>query len=320
MILKTTQFDVSIIIVGLNAKNYVLDCMKSIFDANWQDVSYEVIYIDNGSTDSSVEAVESSYTDTIKVKANKLNLGYCPAANQGATMSSGRYLYFINDDTLVIDDAIALIVNYMDENPDVGTAGSRLIYPNGDEQYSGRMFPDIFSSIFGRRSVLARLFPNIKPVSSYLCKKQLEQKIPFEVDWVSAAGQIVRAEDFTAVGGFAEDYYYWHEAVFCHRLEQIDKRIILHPESVVIHYEGQGSGARPLKSQRFHIIDFHLGAIRAYAERYSLGQFSPTRLLVTAALLSRAFLLLTQVHLKHFFNSSIELFSKFTAALKSKTA
>jgi len=163
------------------------------------------------------------------------------------------------------------------------------------------MFPNVYSSILGRRSWLTKFFPDIRPVTDYLCSKQLAQNEPFEVDWVSAAGQVVRAKDFAKIGGYAEDYYYWHEAVFCHRLKEVGKRIILHPRSVIVHYEGKGSGPRPLKAQRFHIKDFHIGAYRAYCEWHALPTFSPTKAFVATSLALRGTALFTIAHFKAIF-------------------
>ncbi|PCJ66591.1 MAG: hypothetical protein COA73_00860 [Candidatus Hydrogenedentota bacterium] len=290
------NYDVSIVIVGLNAKKYVIDCIESIQKAVWRDLTYEVIYVDNGSTDGSAGAVRDHYADSVVLLENDTNVGYCPAANQGARIGNGRYLYFINDDTIVIDDAIALTVEYMDEHPETGTAGSRLIYPDGSEQYSGRRFPGFVNAIFGRRSFLTKLFPGFKSVKDYLYVENLKEDSPFEVDWVSAAGQCVRKEDFFSIGGYAEDYYYWHEAVFCHRLIEQGKNIILHPCSKVIHYEGQGSGPRPVKAQRFHIINFHKGAFRAFREWHGLSLFNPLLLVIGAALCTRASFLFIAAH------------------------
>jgi len=296
--------DVSIILIGLNARRYVVECIESILAGHWRKVSFETIYIDNGSRDDSVVAVEQQFADKVRICANPENIGFCPAANQGASIARGEYLYFINDDTLVVDDAIALTVEYIKANPSIGTVGSRLVFPDKTDQYSGRMFPDIYSSILGRRSFLTKLFPNIRPVSNYLCKEQLAEGSPFEVDWVSAAGQVVSAKDFASVNGYAEDYYYWHEAVFCHRLKQTGKKVVLHPGSVVIHYEGKGSGPRPIKAQRFHIVDFHVGAYRAYCEWYSLSRLSLTKLFVGSALFFRGSCLFVIAHIRSLFSKS----------------
>lgn len=281
--------DVSIILVGLNAKDFVRGCLDSLARAEWRSVSHECVYIDNGSTDGSVAMVRDEFP-AVRVIANPSNVGYCPAANQGVAETSARYIYLLNDDTLVLDDAIALLVETMDRIPECGTMGSRLLYPDGSEQWSGRRFPTLLYSLFGRRSWLATRFPDAKPVREYLCKDQLKGEAVFDVDWVSAAGQIVRRDVFDAVGGLAEDYYYWHEAVFCDRIKDKGYKVMLHPLSKVIHYEGKGSGPRPYKAQRFHIINFNQGAFRCYCEHYRLGPWSPRRWIAAGLLAGRAVL------------------------------
>jgi hypothetical protein len=291
--------DLSVVLVGLNAREYVKGCLESIASAEWRSVSHEVLYVDNGSTDGSASMVRDRFPETIVI-ANPTNLGFCRAANQGARQARGRYLYFINDDTVVLGDALARLVEYMDRAPLAGTVGSRLLYPDGTEQWSGRRFPTLMNGLFGRRSLLGRLFPRAGWVREYLCKDELGGDEPFEVDWVSAAGQIVRPETFAAVGGYAEDYYYWHEAVFCDRVRAAGMRVLLHPRSRVIHYEGKGSGARPYRVQRFHILDFHRGAFRFYCSHHRLEPWHPLRWLAAAALGTRAAILLTASRIRTF--------------------
>jgi GT2 family glycosyltransferase len=284
------EYDVAVILVGLNAKDFVVGCLRTLESAVWRDVTHEVIYVDNGSSDGSADVVREAFP-AVQVIENASNVGFCPAANQGARAVSSRYYYFINDDTEVVEDAIALLVEYMDEHPNVGTCGSRLLFPDGTEQYSGRKFPNAWSAILGRRSFLSRYLPNLAPLRDYLCKDELNRGEPFSVDWVSAAGQIVRPDAFSAIGGFAENYYYWHEAIFCHRLTQKGFDVVLHPGSRVIHYEGHGSGVRSPKIRRFHVINFHRGAYRCYSEYYGLRWFNPLRWLVAVSLFARGAML-----------------------------
>jgi GT2 family glycosyltransferase len=280
-----------VVIVGLNAREYVRQSLRSLAQAGWRGRRHEVVYVDNGSSDGTPAMVAEEFPEAL-LFVNPTNFGYCKAANQGARRSRGRYLYFLNDDTVVLDDAIAILVDYLDERPETGTVGSRLVYPDGTEQFSGRRFPTFINGVLGRRSLLSRIFPDSRWVRAYLCRQGLESGQPFDVDWVSAAGQIVRREVFEQVGGYAEDYYYWHEAVFCDRIRAAGWKVQLHPGSRIIHYEGKGSGPRPFRTQRFHIVNFHRGAFRCYCEHHRLGPLHPRRWLAGAALTLRAMVLL----------------------------
>ena len=90
------------------------------------------------------------------------------------------------------------------------------------------------------------------------------------------------------VGGFAEDYYYWHEAVICDRVRRKGKHVYLHPRSIIIHHEGKGSGTRPYAARKWHILDFHRAAYRCYCEHYGLKWFSLRRWFAALALTIRA--------------------------------
>jgi len=285
------QNDISIILVGLNASDFIRECIESLNKANWLDKSYEIIYVDNDSSDDSIAMCKKNFPE-VRLIENPGNYGFCKAANQGADISNSRYYYFLNDDTIVIDDAIAMLVDYLDTSSEIGVVGSRLLNTDMTDQWSGRRFPTPLNAILGRRSYLSKLLPNVKVLSDYLYRDKVNKGIPFSADWVSAAALMVRKDDFHAIGGFAEDYYYWHEAIFCDRIRKIGKSVYLHPQSKIIHYEGKGSGKRPYKVRKWHIIDFHQGAYRCYCEHYNLGLISMRRWFAASTLFTRALLLL----------------------------
>jgi GT2 family glycosyltransferase len=291
------HMDVSVILVGLNARRFIEDCIASVEQARWDGCRFEIIYVDNGSSDGSAQMVRDKYPE-VAVIANPDNRGFCPAANQGAAIARGRHLFFLNDDTIVLDDAIARVVRFLDSNPSVGVVGSRLLNLDRSDQWSGRRFPSVLNGILGRRSMLSRWFPRARVLRDYLCEDEIRRGVPFEVDWVSAAALLVPASVFAAVGGFAEDYYYWHESIFCDRVRRLGRPVVLHPESRIVHYEGKGSGARPYRVMRWHILDFHRGAFRCYCEHHGLGQWSVRRWLAALALGARAALLLAGSRLR----------------------
>lgn len=285
-------YDVGVVIVGMNAHDFVRNCFVSLAGADWGGYTKQLVYVDNGSTDGSATMVRQQFP-AVHVIENDANLGYCKAANQGARSTDCRYLLFLNDDTEIVGAAIPTLVDYLESNPAVATAGARLIFPDGVDQWSGRRFPDFLSSLMGRRSWLAKVLPGVPTVRSYLCKDELLRGDPFECDWVSAAGQIFRTGDFWAVSGFAEDYYYWHEMVQCLRIKRRGRKVALVPAATIIHFEGQGSGPRPYDRQKFHVLDFHKGAFRAYLEHQNISAFHPRAMVAGTALLARAMALLS---------------------------
>lgn len=286
--------DVAVILVGLNANAFVKQCIETVEKADWSRHTCEIVYVDNGSKDGSVEMVRSCFPG-VRVIANDSNLGYCKAANQGARIADARHFYFLNDDTIVYPDALPVVIDFLDSHPGIGVVGSRLLNLDLTDQWSGRRFPSVWNGILGRRSWLSKLFPDARALTDYLYRDEVAAGVPFEADWVSAAALLVDRDTFARVGMFAEDYYYWHEAVFCDRVRRAGRKVYLHPGSKIIHYEGKGSGARPYPVQRWHILDFHRGAYRCAVEHYNLGRFNPARWLTAAALATRAMVLLAVV-------------------------
>ena len=121
--------DVSVIIVNYHSAQMVIDCIRSIFEKNVK-ASYEIIVVDNASGDGSVELLREAFGSRIKVIASDVNLGFGKANNLGAQHAEGDYLFLLNPDTLLVNDAISVLVDYLKENPDVGVAGGNLYAPD----------------------------------------------------------------------------------------------------------------------------------------------------------------------------------------------
>ena len=289
--------DVSLIAISLNSRGYLVECLRSIHAAVWRDVRYEIIVVDNGSKDGTVQMLAQDFPE-VRVVANPSNVGYCRAGNQGAEVARGRHLLFLNDDTLMIQDAIAALVEWADAN-DAAMIGSRLLNTDGTDQFSsGRSFTTPAAALFGRKSVLTRWFPRARWARDYLLSDKIDSDTPYEVDWLSAAAMMVRRDIFDRVGGLAEDFYYFHEQVFCARVLKAGGRIYLHPQSKIVHHEGVGSGVRTRRVRRRHITAFHAAALKWFCLHHELGPLHPLRYVAAAALWSRAWLLVVADALK----------------------
>jgi N-acetylglucosaminyl-diphospho-decaprenol L-rhamnosyltransferase len=280
--------DVSAIIISLNSKRFLKDCLDTLERGPWRNVTHETLVVDNGSTDGSLELLAELYPD-VPVLALGKNLGFCPAGNLAARQATGRYLLFLNDDILIQEDAIAKLVEWMDAHPDAGVIGSRLLNLDGTDQFSsGRTFPNPMNALFGRKSVLTRLFPNAPSARRYLLSDRVNAAEPYQVDWISAAAMMVSREAFEKSGGLAEDFYYFHEMVICSRCQKAGYTVWLHPQSKIIHYEGAGSGVRTRRVRRKHIESFHRAAYHWYCLHHGIARFSPLHCLVAAVLVARA--------------------------------
>ncbi|MGD0200805.1 MAG: glycosyltransferase family 2 protein [Bryobacteraceae bacterium] len=290
--------DVSAIIISLNSKRFLRDCLETLERGPWRDVTREIIVADNGSTDGTLELLRESYP-SVQVLAIGKNIGFCPAGNLAARKAAGRYLLFLNDDILVQDDAIPRLVEWMDAHPEAGMIGSRLLNIDGTDQFSsGRRFPGPMNALFGRKSVLTRLFPKARWARRYLLSDRVNSAEPYLVDWISAAAMLVRRPAFFESGGLAEDFYYFHEMVICSRCRKAGYTVWLHPQSKIIHYEGAGSGLRTRRVRRRHIGRFHRAAYRWYCLHHGLGRWNPRRYVAAAILAVRAVALIVVDSLK----------------------
>jgi len=290
--------DLSVIIISLNSRAFLRECLASLAAADWRGYTHETIVVDNGSTDGTPAMLAEEFGD-VRVCANAGNVGYCRAGNQGARVAGGRYLLFLNDDTVILGDALARLIEWADAHPRVGMIGSRLLNSDGTDQFSsGRRFSTPAAAIFGRKSILTRLFPNARWARSYLMSHELHSYEPYEVDWLSAAAMVVTRPAFDAVGGLVEDFYYFHEQVFCARVKRAGWSIYLDPLSRIVHHEGVGSGVRTVRVRRRHIQAFHQAALRWFCLHHNIGRYSPVRLAAAGALYGRAFVLMALESLK----------------------
>jgi GT2 family glycosyltransferase len=292
--------DASLIVISLNSKNYLRGCIDSILASEWRNVTYEIVVTDNGSTDGTLEMLASEYPQ-VKVMAHGRNLGFCKASNLAAAASSGKYLMFLNDDIIVMDDAIARLVEWMEFHPKVGAIGSRLLNIDGTDQHSsGRTWPTPMNALFGRKSMLTRLFPRARWAKNYLLTEKTSDTAPYKVDWLSAAALMVGRDAYEAADRLDENFYYFHELIFCRRLERAGYASFLDPQSKIMHYEGAGSGLRTLRVRKKHVIAFHKGAYHWYCVHSELGHYNPVRVVIAGILALRAALLVGAEHLRSF--------------------
>jgi GT2 family glycosyltransferase len=225
--------DLSIIIVNWNTKEYLLPCLREIFERG-QGMSREVILVDNGSRDGSGDEVKKAFP-SVHVIQNKENLGFAKAVNQGLKNSSGRYILLLNPDTQVKNAATERLVSFMDGYSDAAVAGAQLLNADGSKQNSIANFPSLASELLNK-SLLRWLFPKKFP------GKGRNYSEPFEVDSVIGACMMVRREAMNQVGLLDEDYFlFLEETDWCYRMRKAGWKIYHVPQAEVYHSQGKSA-------------------------------------------------------------------------------
>lgn len=255
--------DLSVVVINLNGKKLLDDCLASLRHAAPQH-RLEVLVVDNGSTDGSTDMVREKYPETL-LTANDDNLGFTKANNQGVWQSTGRYVLLLNNDTRVLPGAFSDAIDYLDEHPEIGTAGLKLLNEDGSLQLSCRRFPSFVQALFNRYSLLTRLFPNNRFSRSYLMTDFRHNEIQ-EVDWVSGACLLFRRSVLDKIGALDERFFMYSEDVdYCYRVWEGGWKVVYLPFARVYHLIGQDT-----KKVRFKLtVERHKSMYKFYKKHYS---------------------------------------------------
>lgn len=287
----TTTPDFSIVIVNLNAATLLRACLKSIDDTRG-DITAQVIVVDNGSTDASLDMLRAEFPHTLSLPQGS-NTGYVPANNVGMASATGRYLMYLNNDTTISPGCLQALKAFLDAHPNAGAISPSICNPDGSDQGVARRFPTLMNGIFGRRSFLTKLFPNNPWARRYMVCLHRADTDPFEVDMLSAACMVVRTDQVKEMGGFDESFtLYWVDAELCARLQHAGFSIWCVPEARILHFEGMGGSTSTLRRRIRMTIAFNRDAYLAYWKRNRLGPFHPARWAAAAILSARTAALL----------------------------
>ncbi|MCZ8126046.1 MAG: glycosyltransferase [Microcystis sp. LE19-114.1B] len=219
---------VSIIIPAYNQFAYTFNCLESLYVNLSPDLAYEVIIVNDASTDDTLEQL-ATLIKGIKVLTNAENSGFIRSCNYGASQAKGQYLYFLNNDTRILENCLESLLKLIVNNPQVGAVGSKLIYANGKQQEAGGI---IWNSADGWN--YGRLDSPEEPEYNYVRP----------VDYCSGASLLVPTDLFKQLGGFSQDFIpaYYEDTDLCFALRELGYQVLYQPQSNVIHYEGITSG------------------------------------------------------------------------------
>lgn len=238
------MLDLSIIIVNYNTKEFLKKCVNSLLSNISKKINYEIIVVDNNSSDNSSEMVKKEFSQ-IKLISNKENIGFSKANNQGIKISKeSKYILFLNPDTIVNAGTIEEMINFMDNHSDAGAATCKLVMPNGKiDDATHRGFPTPWNA-FCHFTGLSRMFSKSRIFAGYNLGWMDFNSI-HEIDTLAGAFMLVRRIAGEQAKWWDEDYFFYGDDIdFCYMLKAKGWKIYYVPKVLVTHYKGVSGGIK----------------------------------------------------------------------------
>jgi len=231
-----TQVDISIIVVACSVKELIDECFTAVKNSK-DRLNKEIIYVDNGSTDGTVQMVKEKFPETVIIES-PTNLGFIRANNLGYPKANGKYVLMLNSDAFVGIDSLQESYDFMEQHPECGVLGCRLIDREGTMQPSARYFPTPWNLFLTNMGMVKNTIPFLKGVDNM----EVDHSRIFECDWVIGCYLFTRKEIIDELDFFLrEDFFmYFDDADLCLRIKRKNWKVFFYPNDV-IHLGGINS-------------------------------------------------------------------------------
>lgn len=232
--------DLSIIIPNYNCSHYLRKCLESIIETI-ENISYEIIVVDNASTDSSINALKeiSTRVANLKIIQNKKNYYFAKANNQGFKASSGKFILSLNSDTIVTKGMVEKLIDFLEKNPNVGIVAPKGLNPDGTLHRFYRRFPNIWNTFIhytipGR--IVNKLFLTNRPGAKFLYFDNDFSTIE-EVEQIGAVCILMRRTLIEKMGVFFDERFplLFNDVDLSKRMSNMGLKRCVLPEATVIH-------------------------------------------------------------------------------------
>lgn len=259
----------SIVLVCWNNRAYLDPCLKSLYESGMKN-TFEVVVVDNGSTDGSQLMLAEKYPN-VKIIQNNSNVGLGKASNQGIEGTSGRHVLLLNNDTIVSGASFDAMVDFLDQNPKTGAVGGKLLNPDGSIQACYNYFSTLWEEFLIGTRLGDMLQPGFPAVTS---GDEVRS-----VDWLSSACLMVRRAAFDQIGLLDEGYFiYGDEVDLQFRLKKAGWEIYFLPHATTIHYGGRSMSRWPRRKMVYRgkmlFYHKHYGPMKTFLLRAMLGLLS----------------------------------------------
>jgi GT2 family glycosyltransferase len=272
----------SIVIVNYNVKYFLEQCLHSVIKA-CVGLESEIFVVDNNSVDGSVKMVREKFPD-VKLIANKDNVGFATANNQAMKKARGEYILLLNPDTIVEDDTLRKSVQFMDEHPDAGGLGVKMLDGKGKflpESKRALPSPSVaFFKIFG----LSTLFPKSRLFGKYHLG-YLDKEKTHVIDVLAGAFMLLRKKVLDKIGLLDEAFFMYGEDIdLSYRITQAGYKNYYYPETRIIHYKGESTK----KSSVNYVFMFYNAMIIFARKHYSQKNARSFSFMINLAIYLRA--------------------------------
>lgn len=243
------DFDLTVSICSWNTREDLRACLQSLREVAPANV--ETLVVENNSADGSDLMVEQEFPE-VRLLRQPRNLGFCGGHNLAMRERRGRHILLLNSDTVVHRGALDVLLKALDEHPEAGVLGPKLLNGDSSLQYSCRRFPNPVAAAF-RNTLLGRLFPKNAATRDYLMQ-EWDHASRREVDWVSGAAMLIRDAAYDSVGELDERFFMFCEDVdYCWRVGRSGMKVLYIPESQITHLIGRSTDQAPNRMiGRFH--------------------------------------------------------------------
>jgi N-acetylglucosaminyl-diphospho-decaprenol L-rhamnosyltransferase len=253
---------VSIILVNYNGAKFLGECLNSI-EKNIGDFAFEVIIVDNFSTDDSAKNIKFNFSSATLI-CSQSNLGFAKANNLAVNHSIGEYLLFLNTDTILIEDTPSILLDYLTQHQDVGAVSPRITFRDGSYQLSCGKLPNLAIEFIDK--IRYGLDQKWHHIFGDLYNQQYSTIQ--EMGWLTGACLMIRRDVFDQVGGFDESFFmYFEDKDICKRVHEAGWKVVYYPKTSLIHLLG-GSSSGVQKSINTYYRDSQL-----YYYQKHLGEF-----------------------------------------------
>ncbi|NHF61285.1 glycosyltransferase family 2 protein [Flavobacteriaceae bacterium TP-CH-4] len=260
---KKHRYDVAIIIVNYNSSEYTIQCIERVLEKSKSPLSLQIIIVDNASEEKDFTFLQNFIfklnSEKVILHRSRINTGFGGGNMYGVQQANAEYYLFLNNDTLLMNDAVSYCHDFMEKTEDAAVCGAQIYNEYHKKEVSFDHFTSFAREVFGK-----------KAIESLLSKPDRRKTYtnPIAVDYVNGSFMFFRASDFNAVGGFDTNIFlYFEESDICHRLRKNGRYTYFLPTPSYLHYQGKSIDKTgipiatkiELKTSMFYVIRKNYG-------------------------------------------------------------